>query len=420
MAGRPKRRARLEAEALAAGLPMPTKYDYRAELAEKLVKAMEAGTAPWQRSWEPGRSGLPHNPFSGDEVTAKETRGYRGINRLMLMASPYDDDRWCTAKQAKDRDIELRPGEASRGTTIEVWKSYTPKDDREKSRAVDEKKKDDNLDRSRMGVRYYTLYNAEQFENFPAATVRPMVHEWEAVERAERIVKDSGVAVHHNAKTPSPYYSPSADHIVMPTRTQFPSASAYYDTLMHETVHSTGHPSRLKRDQSGGFGTPAYAREELVAEIGSLFLSAETELPHNVERHASYVSNWIQVIREDKHAIPRAAAAASVAVDRIMELERTRERVIGREKPTELEQKNEAEVTPSPSPGIGAAAAFRLSLNAKIKDKFPQPEPKKEIPVATFVREPKKEIPVATFVRESDLADTHIAERRSSAGGRTR
>jgi antirestriction protein ArdC len=39
-------------------------------------------------------------------------------------------------------------------------------------------------------------------------------------------------------------------------------------------THATGHASRLGRDLSGTFGSKNYAREELVAEIGSAFLCA--------------------------------------------------------------------------------------------------------------------------------------------------
>jgi putative DNA primase/helicase len=298
--------------------PSP-KPDYRAELQAKLIEQIQAGTAPWQRTWTPGSSlGLPYNPFSADQGTRKATRGYRGINRLMLMMAGFGDDRWCTFKQGQENGLTVRKGE--HGTRIEVWLSFEKADDTSE-------KKGESLDgtSTMRGVRYFTVFNAQQFENFPPCEHRAPMQEWEAIEKAERVVADSGIPVRHQENTRSPYYSPSLDIIVMPTRGQFPNASAYYDTLFHENVHGTGHPSRLDRDQTGMFGSKSYAREELVAEIGSLFASAEIGIPHNVDRHASYVDNWLEVIREDKNAIPRAASAASAAIDRLMEKERERE-----------------------------------------------------------------------------------------------
>ena len=58
-----------------------------------------------------------------------------------------------------------------------------------------------------------------------------------------------------------------------------------------------------------------YAREELVAELGSAFLAAELGLylePR--EDHAAYIGSWLRVLKEDKRAIFQAAAHAQRAV----------------------------------------------------------------------------------------------------------
>jgi len=81
--------------------------------------------------------------------------------------------------------------------------------------------------------------------------------------------------------------------------------------------HWTGHGTRLDRDQSGTFGTPAYAREELVAEMASAFTCASLSIKPGV-RHADYVGSWLSVLREDEKAIFRAASAASKAADYLL------------------------------------------------------------------------------------------------------
>jgi antirestriction protein ArdC len=85
----------------------------------------------------------------------------------------------------------------------------------------------------------------------------------------------------------------------------------------HELGHWSGHASRLNRDLSGGFGSPAYAREELIAEMTSAFVCAALSIVPTV-RHADYLGSWLDVLREDNRAIIRAASAASKAADYLL------------------------------------------------------------------------------------------------------
>ena len=85
--------------------------------------------------------------------------------------------------------------------------------------------------------------------------------------------------------------------------------------------HWTGHSSRLKRNIYSGRRTTAYAREELVAEIGSMFISCAAKIPQNEEvfnNHASYVDGWLECIKNDSNAIFKAAADANRAADYIL------------------------------------------------------------------------------------------------------
>lgn len=80
----------------------------------------------------------------------------------------------------------------------------------------------------------------------------------------------------------------------------------------HEITHWTRHKSRL--DRSFGrksWGDEGYAREELVAEIGSAFFCADLELAPGVrEYHAAYIGSWLEVLKNDNRAIFSAAAHA--------------------------------------------------------------------------------------------------------------
>jgi hypothetical protein len=72
------------------------------------------------------------------------------------------------------------------------------------------------------------------------------------------------------------------------------------------------------------FGDPNYAKEELRAELASVFLAAERGIPHNPEQHAAYVESWIKALRQDKNEVFRAAHDASAATDYLLALERDR------------------------------------------------------------------------------------------------
>jgi antirestriction protein ArdC len=87
-------------------------------------------------------------------------------------------------------------------------------------------------------------------------------------------------------------------------------------TLLHESVHATGHKSRLDRDFSKSFGSEAYAFEELVAELGSAMLCAHCGIDGEMQsNHVAYIANWLTVLRNDKKAILTASAKAQQALD---------------------------------------------------------------------------------------------------------
>jgi antirestriction protein ArdC len=111
----------------------------------------------------------------------------------------------------------------------------------------------------------------------------------------------------------------------MPAFEAFRTAESYYATLAHEATHWTRHPSRLDRDFGRKkFGDEGYAREELVAELGSAFLAADLGLEPR-EDHSAYIASWLDVLRHDKRAIFSAAAHAQRAADFLNDLQRPAE-----------------------------------------------------------------------------------------------
>ena len=90
------------------------------EFAEKIIERLKEGTAPWQQPWHPGKTlSAPHNPASGTV--------YRGMNRVHLALSGYDDPRWMTLRQANEKDMRIMPG--SKATPV-VYFQFSKEQDR--------------------------------------------------------------------------------------------------------------------------------------------------------------------------------------------------------------------------------------------------------------------------------------------------
>jgi antirestriction protein ArdC len=112
----------------------------------------------------------------------------------------------------------------------------------------------------------------------------------------------------------SAYYRPSTDQIVMPPMAAFNSPENYHATLLHESVHATGHEKRLKRLTPTRFGSSEYAYEELVAELGAAMLCAYCGVNGDL-RHSGYIDSWLKALKNDKQFILSAAGKAQAAMD---------------------------------------------------------------------------------------------------------
>ena len=164
----------------------------------------------------------------------------------------------------------------------------------------------------------FTVFNVEQIDGLDQRWHRTYA-EFHPVNRDRRsadldgFFHDLGIDVRHGGD--EAYYVLSDDYIQMPAFELFHDSQAYYTTLAHESVHWTRHASRLNRTFRGSYQVP-YANEELVAEIGSAFLSAELGIaPAIREDHADYIGAWLRILEDDNKAIFRAASHASKAVN---------------------------------------------------------------------------------------------------------
>ncbi|GAA5091719.1 zincin-like metallopeptidase domain-containing protein [Paenalcaligenes hermetiae] len=292
---------------------------FHEEIAEQLIAQLKEGAAPWQVPWETGY--VKERPYN--VVTGKP---YQGRNSIALMLTGYADPRWMTFNQAKEAGYSIKKG--SKGTRLQmtIWQEERLKRDEtgqviENSEGEQEK---EIVEREKPIVKSFTVFNAEQINGIPPLE-RPVVHAWQAIERAENILEASGAVIEHKRGNKA-YYSPVHDKIVLPLKDQFPSPDRYYATALHELGHWTGHESRLHRFEAGvRESKEEYAKEELRAEIASMMIGQTLGIGHDPGQHAAYVESWIKVLQDDPMEIIHAAKDAEKIHSFVLEFERQRE-----------------------------------------------------------------------------------------------
>jgi len=278
------------------------------EVTRRIIAELEEGRFPWVQPW--GKVGgtapsLPRNALSG--------RNYSGVNVLILWGAVIEygwpSQSWLTFRQAVEAGGSVRKGE--HGTTVVYADRFTPETEKERAREAGEEA------RSVAFLKRFTVFNVAQCEGLRAGLAGDPtpLPEREIVPLAEEVIAASGVDFRIGGE--KAYYVPSADYVQVPPQQAFFDQVNFYRTALHELTHASGHGSRLGRDLTNSYGSKDYAREELIAELGSAFLCAALGIVPTV-RHADYLGAWLAVLREDNRAIFRAASAASKAADWIL------------------------------------------------------------------------------------------------------
>jgi antirestriction protein ArdC len=281
--------------------------DVYQDITDRIVSELEKGVRPWHQPSSAGH-------MDGRVVLPLRHNGvaYRGVNVIALwmqaMAKGYAAPIWMTFKQAQEFKAHVRKGE--QGSLV----VYADKITRTETDA-------DTGEESPQEIHYmkgYTVFNVEQIDGLPErfyAKAEPRGETVQRIAHAESFFAATGATVHHGGNRA--YYSVSTDHVQMPPIEAFRDSESYYAVRGHETVHWTRHPSRLDRDFGRKrYGDEGYAMEELVAELGSAFLSADLDLTPEVrDDHAAYIASWIKVLKDDKRAIFSAASHAQRASD---------------------------------------------------------------------------------------------------------
>lgn len=358
----------------------PQSRDLYQEATDRIIKALENGTTPWQKPWTDINTGPLRNGSTGN--------AYHGINTLLLhcasMERGFSDPRWLSFKQCEEKGYKVKKGAKSERIYF-----YKPLMVDERDMATGQLVMDPATGKPRQKqipfLQCSPVFNAQEIEGI--APLQAGEYQFNPSEAGEALAKRSPVEVRHGGNRA--FYNPASDSITMPNREQFKTAETYYATLAHEMIHSTGHKDRCPREFGKRFGDDAYAFEEMVAEMGSIQLGMETGLPTQIDNHASYINNWLRVLKSDKKAIFTAAAKASQAVDFVMGRKAPEVKVEAKQGSANLPKAATPTTAPSVSESVNSGTSSPTMIPSKIeviaklkerraKESAPTPSPRQQ------------------------------------------
>lgn len=324
----------------------PSKVDAALQrFAEMLIKRMEEMQKDWHKGWIGGGSmfGLPQN-ISG--------RTYEGSNAFLLFLhtaeNGYKAPVYMTYGQLYKEGAHVLKGEKA----VPVFKwgfSIKDKDgkkvtEEEFHNMTDDEKKECkrrpflkiypefNIDQTNMSEVNKEKYDAvvSQFRKTDVPTITDGMYVNKAIDRM--MEKQEWVCkIQYDKEEKGAYYSPAKDIVVLPTKAQFrihpddpeecfKDGQEYYGTALHEMAHSTGHPSRLDRLKPAAFGSPEYAKEELVAELTSAMVGNTLGFDRRIsDNNVAYLQNWTSALRKEPKFIVTVMADVNKASRIIIE-----------------------------------------------------------------------------------------------------
>lgn len=294
------------------------------ELTQKFIDMIEAGIIPWEQTWS----------MTGKAYNHTSNKDYNLLNQ-MLLGKAGD---WDTCKAWNKAGAYVKKGEKA-SYVIQSWKTAI---DNETGKRVTDKKLaaevlrlgfyrigaeveiDEHLYHISFSLKWQPVFHISQVTGNVTPKrdldTAPAIAPEEAAEsmiaaylRREHLPLD-------NSGSMEAFYAPVEDRVVIPALNQYKNANEYYSTAFHELTHSTGHAKRLNRKILNSFGTQAYAREELIAEMGSAFIlnSLGISTDKTERNNAAYLQSWLGKLRNDTKLIYNACAGAEKAANYIM------------------------------------------------------------------------------------------------------
>ncbi len=301
------------------------------EITKTIVEMLETQLEKWNMPW----ICLDQNGESAHNALSHNT--YNGINQLLLsymtFKNAYQKNSWLTFNQISKMGGKVVKG--CKSVPIYFWsilyyqnESIIPED---VIKTMSQEEYNNRGIKKVSLLKYFPVFNISQTEGlaeeFYYVKEKNVLTDPEMDTRAEQFIKETGAEIQYKAGDRA-FYSPINDSIVLPFREQFKSQTAYYDTVLHELGHWTGHPKRMNRELHNKFGSENYAFEELVAELFSAFTCSHLGINKTMTNNASYIKNWIEALNNDHKYIFRASKLAENALKQLeSEISSKKERV---------------------------------------------------------------------------------------------
>lgn len=308
----------------------------------KLQEALEGGftNRPWRKPFKEGEqfitggSGLPRNPATKHIYRGTNAFALSIIGRMM----GFKDNRWVTYKQAQNLGGQVPKGVKAPAFVLVPFTKPIYKD-KNGNPYVDKDGKP--APRSFVYFGSAAVWNVEQIEGLSldddkitTADFTPLEAQDFVLERYTKSMENRGLEApkinytyvgmygNHAMGDTSPNWNPASDAVTLPTEAQFNSPEEWFETLMHELVHSTGHVNRLDRTEiTNAYATNKAARglEELIAEMGAAILGEMFGVNYDFENTTAYVESWQKAISEiDLSSLQKASTLAQQAVDYLL------------------------------------------------------------------------------------------------------
>ena len=310
------------------------KQDLISKINEQVIKGLEQKGLEWFKPFKTGKGNQPMNRVS--------KKSYTGFNVFILnnicRAFDYEYNQWMTFKQCSELGGKVKKGEKSNEIYFYKIGAYD-----NKNKSFVKSVKDINWGekcvvdgkqilryKKTFSVRYYKVFNIAQTTGIePIQIAEPTKTEFTPNEVAKDLVwkyfyNNKPLKLTHSDDSGC-YYQPTRDLVNMVKPESFTDSDSYYKTLFHEMSHSTGHKDRLNRATLTGFnpfGSDEYSKEELVAEITSMYLTGLTGInPKDSDDNSqAYINGWIRFAKNDKNnVIVHAMTQASKSADYILQ-----------------------------------------------------------------------------------------------------
>lgn len=272
-------------------------------LVNKMIEQMEEGTGQWVKSWS-APNGFPQN-----YITKKEYRGFNFFYLSNIMEERgYKAPYFLTFNQVKEKGGQVKKG--AKSIPVYFYKMLSFNESMENVKTGE----DSLVSKTVPLLREYRVFN---IEDTTLEYVLPIgeTNDNERFARADKFIEDTGADIRYFGNRA--FYRPDSDFIQVPELPYFKSSEDFYATTLHEITHWSGSSKRLDRLKTGSFGSKDYAFEELVAELGSVFLCSHLGISIENNQHPEYLASWIQKLRDDPQVLWRAASQAQQAFDYI-------------------------------------------------------------------------------------------------------